>query len=67
MNKLDVDNRQKYIKSLQNALRKENASQRLYQNLADRETNEARRRVLIELAETESRHGERWSPVKKHC
>ena len=58
---MDADNRQKYIKSLQNALRKENASQRLYQNLADRETNEARRRVLIELAETESRHGERWS------
>ncbi len=51
----------KFIKNLQVALRKERASQRVYHNLAMRETNEARRKVLLSLAEAESGHGKRWA------
>ena len=51
----------KFIKNLQVALRKERASQRVYHNLAMRETNEARRKVLLNLAEAESGHGKRWA------
>jgi VIT1/CCC1 family predicted Fe2+/Mn2+ transporter/rubrerythrin len=58
---MDPDTGEKFIKSLQVALRKERASQRIYRNLADRETNEARRQVLLSLAETESGHGDRWA------
>jgi len=49
-----------FIKDLQTALRKERASQRIYRDLAEHETNEARRQVLITLAETERGHGQRW-------
>jgi vacuolar iron transporter family protein len=49
-----------FIKGLQEALRKEQASQRIYRALAQREENEARRNALIGLAETERRHAVRW-------
>jgi VIT1/CCC1 family predicted Fe2+/Mn2+ transporter/rubrerythrin len=51
----------KFIKGLQEALRKERASQRIYRALARRETNEARRNALLGLAETERHHAERWA------
>jgi len=58
---MQTNNPAKFIKSLQVALRKERASQRIYQDLAKHETNEARRQVLLSLAEAESGHGQRWS------
>ena len=51
----------KFINGLLLALQKERASQRIYDALAQRETNEARRNALLGLAETEHRHGERWA------
>lgn len=50
-----------YIKGLLQAWQKEQASQRIYRALAQRESNEARRKALLGLAETEQRHGERWA------
>ena len=50
-----------FIKKLQVALRKERASKRVYQDLARHESNEARSKVLLSLAEAESGHEERWS------
>ncbi len=55
------DDKSKFINGLLLALQKERASQRIYQALAQRETNEARRNALLGLAETERRHGERWA------
>lgn len=52
--------RSKFIQGLQTALQKEWASQRIYQALAQHETNEARRKALLDLAETERGHAERW-------
>ena len=50
-----------FIRKLQVALRKERASKRIYQDLARHESNEARSKVLLSLAEAESGHEERWS------
>lgn len=50
-----------FVKGLQEAWRKEQATQRTYRELARRETNEARRNALLGLAETEKRHAERWA------
>ncbi len=50
----------KFIDGLKEALQKERASQRIYRNLAERETNEARKNALTDLAETERRHARRW-------
>src|SRR5512143_397104 len=50
-----------FIKGLQLALRKERTTKRTYQALAQRESNPARRHVLLELAETEAKHADRWS------
>jgi VIT1/CCC1 family predicted Fe2+/Mn2+ transporter/rubrerythrin len=58
---MDDPERSEFIKGLQEALRKERASQRIYHALARRESNEARRKALIGLAETEKRHAERWT------
>ena len=55
------NDRSEFIKKLQVALRKERASKRIYQDLAMHESNEARRKVLLSLAEAESGHEERWS------
>ena len=49
-----------YVKKLENALQRERASQRLYQALADHESNPSRKNVLHKLAEAESGHGARW-------
>ncbi|MGC8780868.1 MAG: VIT1/CCC1 transporter family protein, partial [Anaerolineae bacterium] len=51
----------KFIAELQHAWQREIASERLYRALAQREANEVRRNVLLNLAETERRHGERWA------
>ena len=58
---MDNPERSEFIKGLQEALQKERASQRIYRALAQRESNEARRKALLGLAETEWRHAERWS------
>jgi VIT1/CCC1 family predicted Fe2+/Mn2+ transporter/rubrerythrin len=51
----------KFIKGLQRAWHREQVSERIYRALAQREANEVRRKVLLSLAETEQRHGERWA------
>ncbi len=51
----------KFVKGLQQAWHKEQLSERIYRALAQREENEVRRNVLLNLAETEHRHGERWA------
>ncbi len=58
---MDSTERSQFITGLQQALQKERASQRTYRALAQREANETRRKVLLGLAETEQRHGERWA------
>jgi VIT1/CCC1 family predicted Fe2+/Mn2+ transporter/rubrerythrin len=58
---MDSSERSKFIAGLQQALQKERASQRIYRALAQREADETRRKVLLSLAETEQRHGERWA------
>lgn len=55
------DNHARFIAGLQAALGKERATNRIYQALADRETNPSRRAVLLKLAATEAGHAERWS------
>ncbi len=50
-----------YVKGLQHAWRREMASVRIYQALAAREKNASRRKVLLELADTEVHHAERWA------
>jgi len=52
--------RSKYIAALKTAWRKEQASRRIYQALADREDNPSRKQALVKLAETERGHAERW-------
>ncbi len=54
-------NRQKFIEGLQLALQRERATRRLYEALAEREPNEARRKALLGLAATESGHAKRWA------
>ncbi len=49
-----------FIQYLQKAVRKEYASQRIYQDLANREKNKSRQQVLLKLAKTESEHAQRW-------
>ena len=58
---MNTNDQTKFIKGLLLALQKERASQRIYHALAQRETNEVRRKALLGLAETEHRHGERWA------
>jgi VIT1/CCC1 family predicted Fe2+/Mn2+ transporter/rubrerythrin len=55
------DNQAKFIEGLQEALRRERSTRRLYRALAERESNEARHNALLGLAETERGHAERWS------
>src|SRR5512140_696048 len=56
-----ADSNQKFIDGLQEALRRERATRRLYRALAERETNDSRRQALMALAETETGHAERWT------
>lgn len=53
--------RDKFIAGLQRAWQQEQASQRIYRALAQREANMNRRQVLVKLAETERHHAERWA------
>ncbi len=57
---MNTQDRTKFINGLKEALRKEQASRRIYYALAQRESNESRRKALIGLAETEAGHAERW-------
>jgi vacuolar iron transporter family protein len=54
------DEREAYIRSLKIAWRKERASERIYHDLALRETNPSRKVALFKLAETERGHAARW-------
>ena len=58
---LSSNDRAKFIKGLQRAWQAEQASVRIYRALARRESNDARRKVLLKLAETEVAHAERWA------
>jgi VIT1/CCC1 family predicted Fe2+/Mn2+ transporter/rubrerythrin len=55
------DHRQDFIKRLQHAWLREQASVRVYRALAEHEKNDSRRKVLLKLAESEVRHAERWA------
>jgi vacuolar iron transporter family protein len=50
-----------FIRGLQHAWQREQASARIYRALAEREPTEVRRNVLLKLAATEVQHGERWA------
>ncbi len=52
--------REKYVLALNIAWRKENASRRIYAQLAAHENNPARREALLKLSETEHGHSDRW-------
>lgn len=52
--------RDQYIRDLKRVWRREQVSQRLYQALADHETETNKKNILKRLAETERSHGERW-------
>ncbi len=52
---------EQFIRTLQQAWRRERISRRLYQALAEHEKNPSRRNVLLKLAETEGRHGQQWA------
>ncbi len=55
------DTNQPFIRGLQLAWRREQASARIYRALAEREPTETRRKVLLKLAASEVQHGERWA------
>jgi VIT1/CCC1 family predicted Fe2+/Mn2+ transporter/rubrerythrin len=57
---MNNEDQSKFIKGLQTALQKERATNRTYLALAKKESNEARRKALTGLAETEAGHAERW-------
>jgi hypothetical protein len=57
---MDYSERSYFIKDLQAASRKEWSSWSVYQALAQRETNKARRKSLLDLAETERGHAQHW-------
>jgi len=58
---MNATDRSRFVKGPQQAWHKEQISERIYRALAQREANEVRRNVLLKLAETEKRHGERWA------
>jgi VIT1/CCC1 family predicted Fe2+/Mn2+ transporter/rubrerythrin len=55
------DNHSRFIAGLQEAWRKERATNRIYTALAQREKIESRRNVLLKLAATEAGHAEKWA------
>ena len=55
------EKQQQFIQGLQKAWLAEQASQRLYKALARNEKSDARRRVLMKLAESEVQHSTRWA------
>lgn len=58
---MTTSERERFIEGLRVALQRERATRRLYQALAERETNKSRRNALLGLARTESGHAERWT------
>ena len=55
------DGNPEFVAGLQRAWQREQASKRIYEALAARETNESRRNVLLKLAGTEDRHAQQWA------
>jgi VIT1/CCC1 family predicted Fe2+/Mn2+ transporter/rubrerythrin len=55
------DDTARFVAGLQEAWRKERATNRIYRALAENEKSEARRKVLVQLAATEAGHAERWA------
>jgi VIT1/CCC1 family predicted Fe2+/Mn2+ transporter/rubrerythrin len=53
--------REKYIKKLLRVWRRENVSRRIYQALAEHETDANKRQILMKLSLTEKTHSERWT------
>src|SRR5512138_1756624 len=51
----------RFVEGLQVALQRERATRRLYTALAQRESNESRKKALMGLARTESGHAEKWT------
>jgi rubrerythrin len=51
----------KFIRGLQRAWLAEQASLRIYGDLARHEKNPTRRNVLLKLAESEQQHADRWA------
>ncbi len=56
-----TDETARFVAGLQTAWRKERATQRIYHALAQNEKNEARSKVLLQLAATEAGHAEKWA------
>ena len=52
---------QGYVHELLKAWHKEQASERVYRDLAAHESNPERSKVLLKLADAERRHGEQWT------
>jgi VIT1/CCC1 family predicted Fe2+/Mn2+ transporter/rubrerythrin len=50
-----------FIQALQTAWRKEQASQRIYRDLSEKEPNPARKNVLLKLAKAEEEHSRLWT------
>lgn len=57
---MKAETKPEFVAGLQLALRKERATARTYRALAQRESEEVRKRVLLRLAETEDGHARRW-------
>lgn len=55
------DQSEEFIRGLQRAWLAEQASLRVYGDLARQEKNPARRKVLLKLAESEQQHADRWA------
>jgi VIT1/CCC1 family predicted Fe2+/Mn2+ transporter/rubrerythrin len=55
------DRQQRFVHGLQHAWLQEQAGVRLYTALARDEPDDARRQVLMKLADIERQHGERWA------
>ena len=62
---MQTQSTEQYIRTLQKAWRRERASRRLYQALAEREPNAGRRDVLLKLAEAEASHSAEWEASLK--
>ena len=56
----DENEKQRFIAALRRAWLGEQAGQRIYRALAEHESNENRKAVLLKLAATEAQHGARW-------
>jgi VIT1/CCC1 family predicted Fe2+/Mn2+ transporter/rubrerythrin len=58
---MPTEDNARFIAGLQEAWRKERATNRIYNELAAHEKSEPRRKVLLQLAATEAGHAQRWA------